>query len=684
MPINEHKTIRVPPGMDNTADDGLAMDSRAFLMLGVSPKNPGWLEESLRKLLAGPIAGTNTWPAAASLDGIFEYNTATAATDKVVLCRGANVYTCTVSANQPQTVTDALKITMSDLTLLTNSSGITFTAGKRVRAVQHKNELYFVQDAGMLPIRYNGTALFKLGITPPAAPTLGATAAGVLNGVYNYYVTYEDELFRESSPSALVATGTLVNRQQTVNWIAPTDAQVQRIYLYRSNPGSTTLYRVVQAGFAIATVTYTDNNTDIVVASNTTIRVGQNDPPLSASLIAKYKNRVVLNSIADREAIQISNLDSPSQYPVIGNYLFPTDGQTFRVSDERGDEIVGFGNLGSGLGIMHRSCHYILQGSAPALSANGFQILRRGAPGCISSDGIQDCGGKLVWPAEDGIWYCAATDGFVPHKLSDALDADFESASVMFTSPAGVYPPTQTFTREARGAAAVSWYMQDRYYLAMPPWTYIYDFSAGEGGAWSQDYMTYLSDTNGQSGNKGYQCAQVIHVQRQYNVCLYAPYLQGSTGSGLGECWVGSYYPLVHPTAQGQWQGIYQTRGIDGAGVPRSTRKRAIQVDVFGEITVAPGGAGDPEGFNQISGTVTIDVDGGKYTESWPFDSVTQVSTNYAGANFARDQLEGKLFSQCFSVKAIGRIFMVRIQFVAIGRVAIRDVVLTYVRLDPN
>lgn len=674
----QHEIKRAPIGMNDNADPSLMPQQKCSLMVGLSQTAPGVLTEALRKKIAFPQLGINAVPPAGNFEGIFPYNTDLLANDRLLVVKGGLLYKATITANQPQAVADSLKITMSDLTLVTNSSGINFTAAKRVRAVQHKNEVFFVQDGGLQPVRFNGTALFKVGVTAPGVPAAGATVAGPpnnLNGTYQYWVTDADELGRESNPSPAL-TVTLVNRlSQTVNFPAASgDAQVQRRYLYRTTAGGTIGYRVLEAGYVPGAVSAVDAVTDALIVFNSqSPRVGEADVPLPASLIGVWKNRVILNSTADRETLQISNLDSVSQFPAIGDPLFATDGTNLRCTNEFGDEITAMAPFGTVLAVLHRRALGGLFGDTVAT----FSYKHMDRTGCIASDSLTECIDKTLFMGEDGVYAMRYDDAFNVVKVSKDLDTMFQSVAVQFGAP-GVFPFATAFTRDKRAAAAVGKFMQNRYYLFTPPYTAILDF---ETGGWSLDYMTgmpYGAGDAGQSGfSRGYLSAEVINVDRQYQVLIYNPGITADGGVNGGYLYVGSFYPLTPDGVTDTFPFIYETRAIDGAGVHRERRKRMKRTSQFGEIDSVFNTSGALVSAATFAGTITIETDAGIYTETYNF-GMSGTFANY----FNRDQQEGKLFVQEWLPKAAGRILMTRIVGTATGRLFLRDQMNEYIPLD--
>lgn len=679
----QRQLLRFPVGVNDSADLSLFSESRAAAMIGIGPAFQGFGTTIWWKKLVQLNA---SFPPSGQITGIFQYTADAIANDKIIVIKNGTFYSCTVSGNAPTLTPDALNFTSTQLVAITNNSGVSFNAANRVRAVQLGLEMFFVQDGGVTPVRYNGTAIYKLGISTPSAPTDGGNSAGgvmVSGATYQYAVTFQDELGRESSPSTALSVVMGAGGARVINWTGPTDTQVQRIYLYRTTANNTLFYRVVEAGFAVGTVTYTDSTVnDTNLTLNTTAPYPfENEPPQPASLISIYKFRLALNNVNDPRELQISNLDQPGSYSLIGpiynssgQLINATDGTTLRVLNEYGDEITGLGHLGSVLGVWNRRTTGIFEGDNPAQYQ--FQIMHR--IGCIAPDSIQECGNSTVFLAEDGLYALDYQSGFSITRLSEDLDNLFRSVSVLF-DPTGTWPPTTTFTRQARAAAAISTYLHNTYVLATPPYTICYDFDTS---AFYMDFMTGMPYGDG-SESKGYLSLSRIFADRQFQVGLYSPGYGVSSGA-LGDMYVMSPYPLTQSAAGVPEYNpfIYETRGIDGNGVHRTRIKRFKRVTLFGKILPGTKADGTVTADALINGTISLVMDDGYVFGPYDFDNLTQISTNYVGADFAKLAIQGKLICQELPPDCTGRIVQVLIIGQANGRLQISDLLTEYIPVD--
>lgn len=684
MARNQGQLLRYPNGANDNSDPSIFADSKAAVMIGICPLNPG---VGARIFWKKRVQLNASFAPSGFISGIFQYTADVPANDRMLLVKNGALYTCTVSANAPTTTVNALNFTTSQLTAVTNLSGVNFVANQRVRGVQLGDEFFFVQEGGLQPLRFNGTNLYLDGIVSPLIPTDGGNAvytgpapSMTVGALYNYAVTYADEKGRESSPSPYLTVTMGAGGGRVINWSAPSDAQVQRVFLYRTNAGGATLYRVVEAGFSIGTTTYSDTvvNDNLLVLNTLAPLPGQNDPPLPASIIAVYKFRLALNATSDPRLLQVSNLDEPGMFSQIGplfnangQLLNATDGVTFQVLNEWGDEITGLGHLGSVLGVFSRRTTGVLEGDSPAQ----YQYRSVHRVGCIAIDSIAECGNSTLFMSEDGIYALDYQSGFTINKVSEDYDNYFRSASVLFDPP-GDWPPTQNFGRQQRASAAVAVYMQQRYVLATPPYTYVYDFS---GNMSYLDGMTGMPYTNGDGNSDGYLSMGRVFVDRQYEVTFYSPGIGNSTP--VGDLYVCSYYNLIatDPNVPEPFEFTLLTRAIDGAGVARSREKQFIDVSVYGKIEPLVMADGTVTSPALLSGTIKFIFENGLYeTQEFFFDNIEQISTDFVGRYFQNDQVLGMLFQQCLPGDAHGRIMQIQISGSANGILTLSDILTTY------
>src|SRR5262245_13215988 len=119
-------------------------------------------------------------------------------------------------------------------------------------------------------LKYNGTALMRMGVVGPvtlAAPTL---SAGALTGTFQYKATLVSSIAAgaaESEPTApLGVTYTAQQGTFSAPAVPNTDPQVDRWFLYRAASGGSTFYRINATAVPLAT-TISDNIDDTVLVA---------------------------------------------------------------------------------------------------------------------------------------------------------------------------------------------------------------------------------------------------------------------------------------------------------------------------------------------------------------------------------------------------------------------------------
>lgn len=680
----DRQNLVMPNGMRDNGSIALAADSRAAQMIGLATPNPGAGTAAFWKKI---VQLNSQFDPSGQISGVFQYFADDIADDLIIVFKNGGWYSCSISANAPQTTPDALNFTSTQLVAITDDSGITFDSTKRVRAVQFNSEMIFVQDGGVFPVRFNGTNIYKLGIDTPNEVADGGNIAGVLTvgANYGYALTYADEFGRESSPSTPRTITMGAGGGRTIDWDLPTDAQVQRIYLYRTNAGGTVYYRVEEDGFSNVTDTYNDNTiTDTLISFNTQAPLqGQNDPPQEASLIAIYKFRIALNSTENPRLLQLSNSNLPGSFSQLGalynsntgQLVNATDGATLEIINQFGEEIVALGHLGSVLGIWNRHSVGVFQGDNPAQYA--YQSLHW--VGCIAPDSVMECGNETVFMSEDGLYSLDYQSGFSINKISEDMDALFQSPAVKFDPP-GDWPPTTSFTREERAKTAISTFLQNRYVLVTPPYTVIFDFDTR---AMCLDYVTGMPDPDSGGYSRGYQCMSRISADRQYDVALYSPGY-GDATYPVGDLYVMSYYPLTQTTPGVPEPNpfVLLTRAMDGGGVARNRLKRFRRTTLFGTILPGLDTDGNITAAALFNGTISLVFDDGTQTDPYFYDNLSQISTDFAGADFASLAKRGILIQQEWPIDAVGRACQVLIQGEFNGRLQIYELLMEYIPLS--
>ena len=368
---------------------------------------------------------------------------------------------------------------------ITGFAGISqqFFIGKHVRSSALNEELIFVQDGGLIPLRFYsdqvfGTGFFRAGFSTPATTgsfinlTLSATGAG-LTGTWLYLMTFYDERGRESSPSPLLAI-TLANQgtQIVITWATDpalwVGSNTKGAYVYRNVQGETSVqYRVANIPYNGTDITTTAGAGDFVFdpaatydkSADATIIVGvaapfpgENDPPNPASVVATFNDRLFLNDTTNNATLQISNTGSPVQFAEFPT--LPTDGARLQIGTDQGDPIVALVPFGAVLGIFKRRGLFFLYGNSLA----DWQIVPVNLQPCIAPDSAVRCLNSIFFLSDDGVYAQSYQAGDVAQKVSSPIQ-----------------PLLLSYSEQIR-EQAVAFFVDNRYHLIVSDIIFVFDF----------------------------------------------------------------------------------------------------------------------------------------------------------------------------------------------------------------
>lgn len=335
--------------------------------------------------------------------------------------------------------------------------------------------------------------LSALGILTPVAPTLSQTTGGSLTPLqtYQYTVTYSDEFFRESSPSAY-ASITLVSTNNEVGVTKPTSgATGGAIYwnIYRINPGNTTgVGNLVAEQIPFATTSFTDTLSDTVVDTGRAApTAGENDPPTfadpilnpgTANILVVRDDRLILNSLEQLNQYQVSNAGSPTQFSSLPLPTNITDGIRVGVGGHGQNEVTGLFVYGSLLGVCGRETTSLMYGD----DITNFTLRQTLDRGCQNPDSIQRCENQVMILSDDGIYTIQEGDGATDMKLSLSIENLFKGFISPGESgnPASPNNPVSIQVLNAITGNVNSFYSENRYYLSIGDKTICYDIQTGE------------------------------------------------------------------------------------------------------------------------------------------------------------------------------------------------------------
>jgi len=186
------------------------------------------------------------------------------------------------------------------LTSTTHADRVTsLTANKRAYMAQMLGAA-FHQNGEDRPRRGDGTTWRAAGAPSKAgALTLGAVTAGALTGGYIWMVTAcirdGGVVILESDHSNYVTT-TLAEQDQTLDWLASTDARVNWYRLYRTEEGQGTPFFLVTEGNFL---THDDSTTDVDLSEQEAAPYRRNGEMPIASVLTQAGGRMVCAKLKD-------------------------------------------------------------------------------------------------------------------------------------------------------------------------------------------------------------------------------------------------------------------------------------------------------------------------------------------------------------------------------------------------
>ena len=172
-----------------------------------------------------------------------------------------------------------------------SGSTAAYTAGVDVKILGVNDKVVFGNGYAQ-PYQYDGTNLFRFGITPPAGVAVGTPQAGAaLSGVYNYALTYLNSAGVESDYYPII-TSLVVSAGNDVMLtdipLAPTSYGVNEMQLYRTTAATQVGYWLVTALSGLQSAVL-DNNPDygLIVPA----LLDQGTPP-KAKYMVYYRGRM--------------------------------------------------------------------------------------------------------------------------------------------------------------------------------------------------------------------------------------------------------------------------------------------------------------------------------------------------------------------------------------------------------
>lgn len=541
----------------------------------------------------------------AIIDGVCWYRGLSSSQDRLlVACNGA-LYACQILSGPPGVLSLSAPVQV----------GTGLNAGKQVRFASYKDETVIAQDGGVQPQRFDGTAMYQLGITPPSAPiaVAGTPSGGATSnksGAITYKVSLFDSKFRESDLSSGTTIDYSANAGKdgyiTVNY--GSDPQVAGAYIYANTSGGSVWYRI--GTLTKPTPTFEDNLADSTVNTGTVgASPGENAIPNRASCVAVHKNRLWLNDATNPYTIQINNVDSITQFSSITYQS--TDGTRITSTTNQGDPIVALQPFGSLLGIVKRSQMLMVWGD----DNTTWTIRPLHERGCIAPASFVRCDNVEVFLSDDGIYASSYVQAFRADKISKEIESD-------------LFALQATASGRAQLASAVGWFCNHIYHLAIGDIVYRYDFDTQ---GWSQF----------RDPGKTYSGAAVVQPVGSPQVAYLARADAGTV----------SYLDVYTPN-QTVGNITLRSHPFDGETQNRMRLKRAKRLRVFGEGTL-----------DAANCSVTITCDNNR-------------SFTYKGG-FSRATGDVLLLQE-FRAESVGRVLDVTLSLRGTGLV-IRELMLEYI-----
>jgi len=209
-------------------------------------------------------------------------------------------------------------------------------------------------------IKYDGTAVYNLGISAPTTgPTAAVGAAGSLTGDYIYKVTFVSAKGGESNAGTPSNTITTASDSVVLSNIpiGPT-GDIAKRNIYRTETGGTVFFFLDVIGDN-TTTTYNDDTTDVNLSVDV-LPVGNDTPPPAGKFPTVYKQYLFVVDPAFPTRDYFSNQNFPEVFNRIegtGNYMI--------VGLNDGQDIIGHKPLRAGFFIFKEFSTWPMMGNLP-------------------------------------------------------------------------------------------------------------------------------------------------------------------------------------------------------------------------------------------------------------------------------------------------------------------------------
>ena len=309
------------------------------------------------------------------------------------------------------------------------------TAGVRFLSVSGTSGLTFIYDGVNPNLKWDGTALTKMGQpTPtnaPAAPTniAGSVNPGQRNYVYTLWTPYHES---EPSPVLAVTQAATGGKRfaSPANGVDFDDPQVTQWKLYATRAAGAQLFFVGKADLTVSI--------DHTVADNSlgpsSLEQLVNDPPVGKFFtLVEHQSIVFGVDVTDRNLVRFCH--STKDYLAPEGWPF---GNTVPVAHGDGDEIQLLASFGDQLIVFKRLGVWTISGSLndgwnvnPVLASGGAQ---RTGIGCIAAGAVIHLENEIIFPSRDGFYVIERGSSLESQKvharkISNAIDTLYACAN---------------------------------------------------------------------------------------------------------------------------------------------------------------------------------------------------------------------------------------------------------------
>lgn len=274
---------------------------------------------------------------------------------------------------------------------------------------------------------YDGVSLFESGfhIYPDYVTGVQSAVAGSLStgtGPYQYCVVYEwtdsrGQIHRSapSVPISVSITGTNKSVDLTIPTLHITDRKGTRpavvLAIYRTTNAGTVFYKCSSVtspkynDTSVVSVAYNDGLSDAALITReilyTTGNVVPNTAPPAGTIIARFKNRLFIAGLEDKNTMWYSKEHSPGEAINFSN--------VFKIQvDDTGGKITALGELDDKLVIFKANTAFVLTGDGPLPTGaqNTFSVpqLISSDVGCIDPYSVVRTRNGLMFKSKKGIY----------------------------------------------------------------------------------------------------------------------------------------------------------------------------------------------------------------------------------------------------------------------------------------